>query len=182
MSDCEQSPGHSVLDHGLAVHTYFNDLHQHIILGQPLTYDWRLPEWVSEKALWVDLLASETIKLYQIYHDCGKPFCRSIDAQGRAHFAGHASLSKATWLRYAPDQTVIAELIGMDMDIHLLKADDCLEFFSRKEAATLLLTGLSEIHANAALFGGIDSVSFKIKWKQINKRGKRWSIKVDAQN
>ena len=37
---------------------------------------------------------------------------------------------------------------------------------------SLLLAGLAEIHSNAEMFGGLDSVSFKIKWKQINKRGK----------
>jgi hypothetical protein len=31
---------------------------------------------------------------------------------------------------------------------------------------------LCEIHANADMFGGINSTSFKIKFKQINKRGK----------
>ena len=61
----------------------------------------------------------------------------------------------------------------MDMDIHLLKADGIEEFASRPEAATLLLTSLAEIHSNAAMFGGIDSTSFKIKWKHINKRGKK---------
>lgn len=40
-------------------------------------------------------------------------------------------------------------------------------------AKTNLIAGLSEIHANASMFGGIDSTSFKIKWKQISKRGKK---------
>ena len=60
----------------------------------------------------------------------------------------------------------------MDMDIHLLKAVGVEEFASRPEAATLLLTGLAEVHSNAAMFGGISSTSFKIKWKQIDRRGK----------
>ena len=38
---------------------------------------------------------------------------------------------------------------------------------------SLLITGLSEIHANANMFGGIESTSFKIKYKQINSRGKQ---------
>jgi len=61
----------------------------------------------------------------------------------------------------------------MDMDIHLLKADGIAEFAARPEAISLLLTGLAEIHANAAMFGGIESTSFKIKFKQISKRGKQ---------
>lgn len=61
----------------------------------------------------------------------------------------------------------------MDMDIHLLKADGVPEFTARPQAAALLLTGLAEVHANAAMFGGIESTSFKIKWKQIDKRGRQ---------
>jgi hypothetical protein len=35
----------------------------------------------------------------------------------------------------------------------------------------LLLTGLAEVHANAKMFGGLESTSFKIKFSQIEKRG-----------
>jgi len=63
----------------------------------------------------------------------------------------------------------------MDMDIHLLKDVGVNDFAQKEEAATLLLTGLAEIHSNAEMFGGIESTSFKIKWKQINKRGKKIS-------
>jgi hypothetical protein len=66
-----------------------------------------------------------------------------------------------------------ARLMGMDMDIHLLKGDDIEAFAARKEAAALLLAGLSEIHANAQMFGGIESTSFKMKWKHIDRRGKQ---------
>lgn len=61
----------------------------------------------------------------------------------------------------------------MDMDAHLLKADGLAEFASRPQAIPLLLTALAEIHANAAMFGGLDSTSFKIKWKHLNKRGRQ---------
>ena len=39
--------------------------------------------------------------------------------------------------------------------------------------ASLLLSGLAEVHSNASLFGGVDSTSFKIKWKQIDRRGRQ---------
>jgi len=61
----------------------------------------------------------------------------------------------------------------MDMDIHTIKADGVEEFASRPEAISLLLTGLSEVHSNASMFGGIESTSFKIKFKQLEKRGKK---------
>ena len=52
-----------------------------------------------------------------------------------------------------------------------MKAEDVIGFCSQQEAPTLLLTGLAEIHANAGMFGGVASVSFKIKWKQLDRRG-----------
>lgn len=112
------------------------------------------------------------IELYQIYHDCGKPYCLQIDEEGRRHFPNHATISYLTWLRHS-DNKQIVNLIWMDMDMHLLKSDNVEPFARRAEAATLLLTSLAEIHANASMFGGIESTSFKIKYKHIAKRGKQ---------
>ncbi len=58
------------------------------------------------------------------------------------------------------------------MIIHTIKDYEMDTFTKRKDAISLLLTGLSEIHANAEMFGGINSINFKIKYKQINTRGK----------
>lgn len=172
MSNCEQTKGLTILEHGLSVHDYFMDLHSHIIEGKQLRHTWRLPDWVNEGKLWDRLFDLEIIKDYQVFHDCGKPFCREIDEQGKVHFPCHASISKEVWINHSGNG-VVADLIGMDMDIHLLKMNECLEFSQRTQAATLVLTGLAEIHANAIMFGGIESTSFKIKWKQINKKGCR---------
>lgn len=62
------------------------------------------------------------------------------------------------------------------MEIHLLKDKDLIDFCQKgtmKDALTLLVVGLCEVHSNATLFGGIESVSFKIKLKQIKKRGNK---------
>ena len=60
------------------------------------------------------------------------------------------------------------------MEIHTIKAKDIDSFCEDpKIALTLLIIGLCELHSNAELFGGIESTSFKIKYKQINKRGAR---------
>jgi hypothetical protein len=59
------------------------------------------------------------------------------------------------------------------MDIHLLKSEGVEEFCKNPYALTLLLTGISETHSNANIFGGIESTSFKIKNKNISKRGKQ---------
>jgi hypothetical protein len=47
------------------------------------------------------------------------------------------------------------------------------EEWSAKDAITLLIAALAEVHSNASLFGGIESTSFKIKWKTIDKRGRQ---------
>ena len=115
----------------------------------------------------------ETLELYTTYHDCGKPYCKTIDESGKQHFPNHSEVSYEVFSSVFPDNKHAAELIRKDMDIHLLKADKLKEFASCPYAVTLLMAGLSEVHSNAEMFGGIDSVSFKIKWKQIDKRGKQ---------
>jgi hypothetical protein len=109
---------------------------------------------------------------YQIYHDCGKPLCIEFDEKGMRHFPNHAEISYQLWKSIHGD-TDIAWLIRHDMDIHLAKAKDTETIASTKYWATQLLTGLTEVHANASMFGGIDSTSFKIKAKNLNKMGKR---------
>ena len=47
------------------------------------------------------------------------------------------------------------------------------EDWTEQDACTLLLAALAEIHSNAKMFGGIDSTSFKMKWKQLDRRGKQ---------
>lgn len=114
---------------------------------------------------------------YALFHDCGKPLCRTVDEQGRQHFPNHADVSYQTWIAAGGSED-IGQLIKMDMDIHCLKADGIEEFSKRPQALYLLLSGLAEIHSNAQMFGGIDSVSFKIKWKQIDKRGSQICKKI----
>ena len=173
MKECFQFNDQSVLEHGLFVNAYYNDLRSHILFDTPLEYEWKLPEWASDPILWKFLLPEEDIKTYQIYHDCGKPFCIEYDNEGRKHFPDHANVSYETWLKISNNKT-IANLIKRDMEIHTIKADDCLAFCEDKSmACTLLITGLCELHSNAAMFGGTDSTSFKIKWKHLNKRGKK---------
>lgn len=99
-------------------------------------------------------------------------YCLEIDENNKRHFPNHANISEQTWLSIGGSKEV-ANLIRMDMDIHLLKAEGIAEFSSRPEWATLILTGIAEVHANAEMFGGFDSVSFKIKAKHIEKRLKQ---------
>jgi len=161
-----------MMQHGASVHEFFLDLKNYVLKGTPLALDWKLPEWATSSILWEKLMDENIIQEYQLFHDCGKPFCRTVDDNGKHHFPDHAATSEKIWREIGGNEQV-AKLIGMDMDIHLLKDDGITEFASRQEAASLLLTGLAEIHSNARMFGGIESTSFKIKWKHIDKRGKK---------
>jgi uncharacterized protein YlaN (UPF0358 family) len=174
MSECEQTKSQSVLEHGISVKNYLFDLINHLRSNTPLQYEWKLPDWVLENK---DLLLSslpddETLELYTVYHDCGKPFCLEIDENGKRHFPNHAEVSYQIFNQVF-NNSVAAELILHDMDIHLLKSDGVVQFCQNLHALTLLLTGLAELHSNAQMFGGLDSTSFKIKWKCINQRGKQ---------
>ncbi len=181
MKECEQTKGQSVLAHGVSVRKYLFDLLNHLRHGTDLKYQWKLPDWVKDnKDLILNSLPSDrTLILYTTLHDCGKPFCLEIDAEGKKHFPNHAEISYNTFLRYY-DDSLAAELIRRDMDIHLLKSEGVEEFAKSEHAITLLLTGLAEVHSNANMFGGIESTSFKIKHKAITQRGKQ-ILKIKTQ-
>lgn len=172
MKACEQTQGMNVLQHGLSVNKYFHDLKNHIINGESLNFEWKLPDWIHNKAIWNNLENDKDINTYQIYHDCGKPFCLTIDEEGKRHFPDHANVSGIIWRKIGGSE-IQAQLMEHDMDIHLLKMEDFDDFFKLPYATTLLITALCEIHSNASMFGGIESTSFKIKWKKINKIGKK---------
>jgi len=174
MKQCEQTKGQSVLEHGISVKNYLFDIISHLRNSTSLKYNWVLPDWVySDKDLILSSLPDdETLRLYTIFHDAGKPFCLQIDQDGKRHFPNHAEVSHQIFKKYF-DNDIAADLILHDMDIHLLKSDGVADFSKHKYALTLLLTGLSEIHSNSQIFGGIDSVSFKIKYKNILQRGKQ---------
>jgi hypothetical protein len=148
MINCDQTEGQNVLEHGISVKNYLFDLLNHIRTGENLKYEWRLPKWISpeNKNLFIDSLPPDkTLELYTTYHDCGKPFCVTIDENGKKHFPDHASYSYCIFNKVF-DDNVAANLILHDMDIHLLKADGIKEFITNDNPITLLLTGLSEIH------------------------------------
>lgn len=171
MKTCFQFETMNVLQHGQNVWKQFYELYSHLKCGESLELEWRVPDWVYKLDL-DKLLPIDKIEEYLTYHDCGKPFCRTVDSEGKQHFPNHANVSCQTYLRYSDDFQV-ARLIRMDMDIHTLASEDIESFSRRPEATTLLLAALAEIHSNCRMFGGIDSTSFKIKWKKINRIGKK---------
>ena len=174
MHSCEQAKGMSVLEHGFSVKNYLFDLLNHLRYNKPLKYNWCIPDWLyTNKEFILSSLADDyTLKIYTIFHDIGKPYCLTIDDDGKRHFPNHAEVSYQIFTKVF-DDSIAAELIRHDMDIHLLKSDGVEQFCKNPYALTLLLTGLAEIHSNASMFGGINSTSFKIKHKSITQRGKQ---------
>ena len=159
------------MQHGILVNQYFLDLYSHLQFNTTLQYKWIIPSWIYDQKDFIlkKLLPIGLLSEYQIYHDIGKPFCKTYDLDTRKlHFYNHATISANTY----PGSSKIKELIESDMLIHTIKDKDIDLFSKRDDAISLLITGLSEIHANAEMFGGFDSISFKIKYKQINTRGK----------
>lgn len=176
MNNTEQTAGQSVYRHGLTVSHRMEEMRCHLVYGHRLHREWKLPSWLEEHRDFIKnkLYPSRILARYTILHDCGKPYCREVDEQGRVHFPDHANVSadvfQANWTGAEP---TVVDLIRRDMEIHTIKAKDVPEFIrDSRMAVTLLIAGLCEVHANAEMFGGVDSTSFKIKWKQIEKRGK----------
>ena len=172
MKNCQQTETQSVYQHGISVRDHFFQIIGFLETGK-IEGDWRLTDWLSEyrSEILQSLCSRDIIEEYTTFHDCGKAYCLTIDENGKRHFPNHAETSYHTWLA-AGGSAQAAKLMRMDMMIHTIKAADIDEFIKHEECITLLLAGLAEIHSNAKMFGGIDSTSFKIKWNQINKRGK----------
>lgn len=174
MKGCEQRSGQNIWEHGESVRDHLMDLVN--FLRDPSytsKHTWRYPQWFlsHSKALIERLPPDHILEKYTLWHDCGKPFCRFVDRDGKVHYPDHAKTSAAIFRELYPEQEDVAALIEMDMDIHLLSADGVDQFCKRPQAITLLLAGLAEVHANAELFGGITTDSFKIKWKHLDRRG-----------
>lgn len=176
MLRCEQTQGQSVFQHGRSVESYVKELLNYLKGTEPLKREWNLPDWVQDyKKQILENVMEDKIFEYARYHDCGKPYCRTEDDKG-VHFPDHANVSREVYLHLGGDATV-ANLIGWDMCLHVLNAEEikkcCENQWTAQEAVTLLVAALSEVHSNSRMFGGIESVSFKIKFKQLVKRGKQ---------
>lgn len=167
----EQTNGVSILEHGLQVcDKLFN-----LILPALKTEETeiKLPDWFKQnKSFILENIPSEyVLRKYTIFHDIGKPYCLERDEEGRKHFPNHAEYSFQKYLELFPNEKNIAELIRNDMIVHTIKDHGVLNFSKNKNCVTHLVVGLAEIYANAEMFGGIESNSFKIKYKQLDRRG-----------
>lgn len=165
MQNTMQFKDQTVYEHGLEVHYSYLRL----INSLDLKSKW-IPECLQ---IWYDenkdsLLPIDMMKEYHTWHDCGKPLCLTYDGEGRKHFPNHAEISSGQYKRIFCND-VIATLIKKDMDFHIFKTDDLKELWKYEHSNSLYLTAWAELHANAEMFGGCDSIGFKIKRKQLLK-------------
>lgn len=158
-----------MIQHGEMVHDWYCDL-----VGD------RKYQWDFGKVFHLidDLipLAVEPIKIrpYHIFHDCGKHYCRTVDEEGKQHFPNHAQVSYDKWMEVFGSENIGWYILN-DMAFHTLSGESLIHIINDARAPTLLLTAWAELHANAQMFGGIDSTSFKIKRKFLEKNTKHLS-------
>lgn len=178
MKSCLQTDTQSVYEHGISVKKQTLELIR--VLKWNCEDTIKYPDWFHKyrKQILQNLLPLEIIEEYTTFHDVGKVYCLEYDENGKRHFPNHAEKSYQTWLSVGGNPQA-AKLMRMDMLVHTMKSKDVDDFIKNPfEAITLLIVGLAEIYSNSQLFGGRESISFKIKFKQINKIGNNITKKL----
>lgn len=169
MNSTEQMKGLSVYAHGLMVNEEYKKLMQSLRDGT-CTEEVLQEIYNNVHGLILDDI---TVQRYQVYHDCGKPYCRTVDEDGKVHFPDHANVSSAVWNKLFPLEHTIQDLMRLDMEWHTISLHDADMFWTHSLAPTLYFTAWAEVLANCQMFGGTDSTSFKIKRKKLVKCGKK---------
>lgn len=181
MKNTFQFQEQSVLQHGESVWKYYQAITDTLNGEDESGLELKIPEDIK---YWRDEILNlrytdDIVKEYCIMHDLGKPYCRTIDEEGKQHFPNHAQVSYDIYCEINDmkdlDKIRISQMILHDMDIHLLKQETFGEFITldRRQVITHLLVGLAELLSNSQMFGGYESVGFKIKYKSFEKWTKR---------
>lgn len=167
MQNCEQAPGLNMIQHGTAVHHHYRKLIEQL--------ESNAAEYAQLQTLYakVKLPPPEVLKKYHVYHDCGKHLTLQVDENGKRHFPNHAEVSANQYNHLFPEDGFTTNLIRKDMDFHILRGDELLELCKHPLAPILYFTAWAEINANAEMFGGKDSDSYKIKAKRLIQAGKK---------
>jgi len=143
--------------HGKSV----NDWYKKLLADPGLTKDEKAIEWFKDYQP-IDLMP------YHYFHDCGKPFCYTVDENGKEHYPNHSQVSFEKYIEMF-GETDYANMILHDMDFHTKRGDEIKEIWKLPYADHLYATAWAELFANAAIFGGTESDSFKIKRKRLLK-------------
>jgi hypothetical protein len=168
MKQCEQAPSLNMLQHGQMVYEKYKALIAALDLGlgDPIL----LKIYEKYKG---HLPPTKILKRYMWLHDCGKGLCLEIGEDGKRRFPNHAEVSANQFANLFPEDGFTTTLIRMDMDFHILRGDDLIRLCRSPLSPILYFTAWAEIFANAEMFGGIESDSFKIKAKRLIQAGKK---------
>lgn len=167
MQACEQAPGLNMLQHGRLVHEHYKQLLSELESG---THECsKLYQKLKH-----NLPPPSVLERYHVYHDCSKHLCLAIDENGKRHFPNHAEVSAQQYSHLFPEDGLIIGLIRRDMDFHTLRGDDLLRLWKSPFAPILYFTAWAEINANAEIFGGRESQSYKIKKSRLIQAGKKY--------
>ena len=169
MRACEQTKGLNMLEHGQSVHAHYKLLDERLESGQ---HDCEILQQLWAK-FGHTLPPPSVLERYHVYHDCGKHLCLHTDCDGRRHFDDHASWSAKQYAHIFPEDGFTKHLILHDMDFHVLRGDDLRNLWKSPFAPILYFTAWAEIYANAEMFGGQGSESFKIKKARLIQAGKK---------
>lgn len=170
MSKCFQASNLNMLQHGKRVHVEYIKLVDQLenrTLGDPVIqqcYD----------RLKYSLPPHQVLKRYHYLHDCFKHGVMIVDENGRRHFPNHAECSAQQYAHIFPEDGFTAALIRHDMDFHLMRGDDLKQLWKSPFAPILYFTAWAEINANAEMFGGRESESYKIKRSRLIQAAKKF--------
>jgi hypothetical protein len=167
MEACLQAPNLNMLQHGQLVHEKYKELIDELEKGEAPT---ELQQIYSK----FSLPPASVLQPYHVYHDCGKHLTLTIDEDGKRHFPDHANISAQQYSHLFPDDLFTTNLIRRDMDFHTARGDELLELIKHPLAPILFFTAWAEINANASMFGGKDSQSYKIKTKRLIQAAKKF--------
>ena len=119
-----------MIEHGQMVHDSYNQIIQSC---EKQDNELKLPIYIFEfyekyKQILID--KHDNIRLYQLFHDCGKKKSKIIDEEGKIHYPNHARISFEFFSENCNDE-YSADLILHDMHLHILKGDELDEFIYR---------------------------------------------------
>lgn len=163
----------NILEHGLSVRKHFTQIITDLDSANYSRYE--LPDKLIQNwhLIRKQLYKQNVLSMYQIYHDCGKPFCITMGEDGKQRFPDHANVSYETFKKYFPDvkdKDIIANLIKNDMVFHSGTMEQIGAFIAtedKKTVFTLWMTSLAELYANKEMFDSDNQLSFKIKYKKL---------------
>jgi hypothetical protein len=180
MAACEQTQDMNMLEHGQHVHDSYVLLWSGLAASEFEQDEPALQAWFKRirETRPATLLAPEDLRAYHVYHDCGKHLVLRTDDSGRRHFQDHAMASAMQYNAIFPSDLRTRDLIAHDMDFHTMRGDDLRVIWTQPFAATLYLTAWAEIRANATMFGGFQSESYKIKRSRLLQAAKKCSLLV----